>query len=133
MLIVDGQPLVLRGLRALIEGESDLTVCAAADTQREALGAITSFAPDLVITELSHEDGDDLALLRAIRRDHGSLPVLILSRHDAPDYLARAVRAGANGFVTKHETNRTLLFAIRCVLEGKSYVSPALEAGPRRR
>jgi DNA-binding NarL/FixJ family response regulator len=129
ILIVDDHPLVRRGLAALIDNEPDLTVCAAAATQRTGLEAIASSRPDLVIADLSLADGDGLALVKDIRSDHEDLPVLVLTLHDAPLWARRAFQAGATGYVTKQEMTETLLVAIRCVLDGKKYVSPKIGDG----
>jgi DNA-binding NarL/FixJ family response regulator len=71
ILIVDDHPLVRRGLTVLINGESDLTVCAEAATRRDGLGAIAAARPDLVIADLSLDGGDGLELVREIRSRHG--------------------------------------------------------------
>lgn len=127
VLIVDGHPLVRRGLAALIDAEPDLTVCARAAGHREALAAIASSRPDLVIAELTFGDGaggDGVDLVREIRFAHGELPVLVLSGHEAPVYAERAFRAGAGGYVSKRDSGATLLVAIRAVLDGERFLSP---------
>jgi DNA-binding NarL/FixJ family response regulator len=128
ILIVDDHPLVRRGLTVLINGESDLTVCAEAATRRDGLGAIAAARPDLVIADLSLDGGDGLELVREIRSRHAGLRVLVLTMHDAPIYVRRAFQAGADGYVTKQELTETLLLAIRSVLRGESYVSAGLNA-----
>ena len=84
ILILGDHPLMRRGLIALIENEPDLSVCAVAATQREGLDAIASFAPDLVITDLSLKDGAGLEIVKEIRLGHKRLPVLVLSMHAHP-------------------------------------------------
>ena len=129
ILIVDSHPLMRRGLTALIDHESDLVVCAEAGTHRAGLEAIAAARPDLVITDLSFEGVDGLALIRDICSYHKELPVLVLSMHDAPHYAERTLRAGARGYVTKQEVGETLLLAIRRVLQGGRFVSPKTGAG----
>ena len=129
ILIVDNHALVRRGLTALIDNEADLTVCAAVATQQAGLEAIASCRPDLVITDLALDDGDGLALVREIRAGHDGLPVLVLTMHDAPVHARRAFRAGARGYVTKPELGEMLLVAIRCMLGGKTFLSPKLREG----
>jgi DNA-binding NarL/FixJ family response regulator len=128
ILIVDDHPLVRRGLTALINAESDLTVCAEAATRRDGLGAIAAARPDLVIADLSLGGGDGLELVREIHSRHAGLRVLVLTTHDAPLYVRRAFQAGANGYVSKQELTEALLLAIRSVLRGESYVSTGLNA-----
>ncbi|MBE0620231.1 MAG: response regulator transcription factor [Burkholderiales bacterium] len=129
ILIVDDHALVRRGLSALIDNEPDLSVCAAAATQREGLEAIALSRPDLVIADLSLVDADGLALVEEIRAAYPDLPVLVLSMHDAPVWARRAFQAGAKGYVSKQEMTETLLVAIRCVLGGERYVSPKMGTG----
>ena len=76
ILIVDANPLLRRGLAALIGAEPDLAVCAEAATAQEALDAIAAARPELVIADLSFEDGLGLDLVREIRARHDGLPVL---------------------------------------------------------
>jgi DNA-binding NarL/FixJ family response regulator len=129
ILIVDNHPLLRRGLTALIDNEPDLAVCTTVATQQAGLEAIATSRPDLVITDLTLDDGDGLALVREIRAGHAGLPVLVLTMHDAPVYARRAFRAGARGYVSKSEIGETLLLAIRCVLGGEKFASPKLREG----
>ena len=73
ILIVDDHPLLRRGLGALIDNEPDLMVCVAAVTHREALAAIATSRPDVVIVDLSLGDGDGLTLVRDIRFTEGTI------------------------------------------------------------
>lgn len=126
ILIVDDHPLVRRGLTALIESEPDLTVCGEAAGYPTGLDAIAALGPDLVIADLSLGDGDGLELIRRSRERLGSVPILVLTMHDGPLHVKRALRAGASGYVTKQELSETLLIAMRCVLDGEEYVSPRI-------
>ncbi len=128
ILIVDDHPLVRRGLRALINAEPDLIVCAEAATQQDGVRAIATARPDLAIVDLSLGHGDGLELVREIRSRHAGLRVLVLTMHDAPEYVRRAFAAGADGYVSKQELTETLLLAIRSVLRGETYAAPGLEA-----
>jgi DNA-binding NarL/FixJ family response regulator len=125
ILIVDDHPLVRRGLKALIDAESDLIVCAEAANARDGLQAIGDARPDLVIAGLSFRDDDGFELVRKICATHGGLPVLALTMHEAPLYVGRAFAAGASGYVAKRELTETLLVAIRSVLRGETFGAPA--------
>src|SRR5271166_4488323 len=115
ILVIDGHPLARRGLKALIDAEPDLIVCAEAATAEDALRAIAAAWPDLVIADLSFRDGDGLELVREIRSHYAGLRVLALTMHEAPLYVRRAFAAGADGHVAKREMTETLLIAIRAV------------------
>jgi DNA-binding NarL/FixJ family response regulator len=121
ILIIDNHPLVRRGLRALINGEPDLIVCAEAATQRDALAAIAAARPDLTIVDLSLGHDDGLRLVREIRSHHAGPRILVLTMHDSPQYAEDAFAAGADGYVTKQEMTEMLLIAMRAVLRGETY------------
>jgi DNA-binding NarL/FixJ family response regulator len=124
ILIIDYHPLVRRGLTALINGEPGLIVCAEAANPQDGLEAIRDAQPDLVIADLSLGRSDGLELLREIRSRHESLRVLVLTMHEAPQYVRRAFAAGASGYVTKREMTETPLMAIRRALRGETYGAP---------
>jgi DNA-binding NarL/FixJ family response regulator len=129
ILIVDANPMVRRGLAALIGNEPDLAVCGEAATAQEALEAIAAACPELVIADFSFEDGLGLDLVRQIRARHDGLPVLMMSIDDAPVYVERALEAGASGCVSKQELNGKALSAIRAALEGRTDFTGKLAPG----
>ena len=126
--VIDDHSLIRRGLAAMIDNESDMMVCAEAATHQAALAAIEEAQPDLVTVDLSLGDGDGLELLKDLRVRFPELPTLVISMHDEALYAERAFRAGARGYITKQQMDDTLLDAIRCVLDGNQYMSPAVGA-----
>jgi DNA-binding NarL/FixJ family response regulator len=127
ILIVDDHPVLRRGLAALIESERDLAVCATAATCKSALEAIRESHPDLVIVDLALREGDGLDLVKEIKAHHRELPSLVLSMHDESVYAERSLKAGARGYITKQQLDETVLIAIRCVLDGETYLSDPLK------
>jgi DNA-binding NarL/FixJ family response regulator len=117
ILIVDANPLLRRGLAALVGAESDLGVCAEAATARQAFDAIAAAGPALIIADFSFEEGLGLDLVREIRARHRDLPVLMMSIDDAPVYAEQALQAGAGGCVSKQALDGTMLAAIRATLD----------------
>lgn len=127
ILIVDDHPLMRRGLATLIGSEPDLVVCAEASNRQAALEAIARRPPDLAIVDLSLEGGEDgLDLVKALQISHPALPALVLSMHPEALYAERALRAGARGYLAKHQLGEAVLAAIRRVLAGRIYMSEAL-------
>jgi DNA-binding NarL/FixJ family response regulator len=124
ILIVDDHPLVRRGLKALIDSEPDMIVCAEAANSQDGLEAIAAARPDLVIADLSLGHGDGLNLVRGICTSRDGPPVLVVTMHEAPLVVRRAFAAGASGYVAKREMTETLLAAIRSVLRGETYGAP---------
>src|SRR5271166_3992534 len=117
ILIVDANPLLRRGLAALIDSARDLAVCAEAATRQEALAALAAVRPALVIADFSFEKGMGLELMREIRMRHSTTPVLMMSIDDAPVYAERAFQAGASGCINKQALDETMLAAIRAALD----------------
>jgi len=127
ILIVDDHHILRRGLAALINFESDLTVCGEAANHAAALVAIREQQPDLVIVDLSLGGRDGLDLVKDIKLRHPKVPALVLTMHDESVYAERCLRAGACGYVTKQQLEESVLSAIRCVLKGEIYISDQLK------
>ena len=126
VLLVDDHPIVRQGLSLLIDREPDLSVCGEAEDAHSVFHAITTLRPDLVVLDISLNGPDGLDVLKEIRTKTGSLPILILSMHDESIYAERAMRAGANGYIMKHEAAEKVLVAIRRILHGEVYLSDRL-------
>jgi DNA-binding NarL/FixJ family response regulator len=128
ILIVDDHPMMRQGLAQLIDNESDLNVCGEADTAGQALTAVGTQKPDLVIADISLPDRNGLELIKDLQAMHSSLPVLVVSMHDESLYAERVLRAGGRGYIMKQEGGKKLMEAIRQVLSGQIYVSEKMSA-----
>jgi DNA-binding NarL/FixJ family response regulator len=126
ILIVDKHPFVREGLRRIIAGQDDLRVCAETDTVNGALAAIKATCPQVVIADLSLNQGDGIELVRNVRADHPQLPILVLSVHDEAIYAERLLSVGANGYLTKQATIERILYCLRRVIDGGICVSEAV-------
>lgn len=126
VFIVDDHCILREGLSRLINSEDDLTVCGEADNISNALQAIAGCKPDIVIVDLTLGDGSGIRLIENLTYSYPGLPVLVLSMHDESTYAERCLKTGAMGYITKQETSRKLLSAIRKVLGGEIYVSDKL-------
>jgi DNA-binding NarL/FixJ family response regulator len=98
-------------------------VCGEAENAYQALGAISKLKPDLVLVDIGLPGKSGFELVKDIRTVHPEVPVLVLSMHDESLYAERVLRAGARGYIMKHERPGKLIEAIRTVLGGKAYVS----------
>jgi DNA-binding NarL/FixJ family response regulator len=127
ILVVEDHLVVSTGMTALINHESDLQVCGAADDGVSALESIDTLKPDLVLLDITLKGRGGLELLKDIKVRHPRLKVLVLSMHDESLYAMRALRAGASGYLMKGEATETLLVAIRRVSNGDTYLSPRME------
>jgi DNA-binding NarL/FixJ family response regulator len=123
ILIVDDHPIVRFALAEIMNRQHDLVVCGEASDAAGALSALPECQPQIVLVDISLGDSNGIELTRTIRSQNAELPVLVLSMHDEVVYAERALRAGANGYVMKHEDPETILSAIRSVLADGRYLS----------
>ncbi len=128
ILVVDDHPLIRRGLVEVVNRQPDMEVCAEAGSGREALEAAETFAPHLAVVDLALGDVDGLDLVKDFQNRHAKMAILILSRHEEAIYAERALRAGARGYVMKHERLQTVLDAIRRVLRGEVFLSDRMQS-----
>jgi DNA-binding NarL/FixJ family response regulator len=128
IVIVDDHPLFRKGLEELIHSDGAFAVCGQAGNAAEAMGVIRKLNPDLAIVDLSLPGANGIELIKNTRAEFPKLPILVLSMHDESLYALRALRAGAEGYVMKHEAMANVLQAIREVFDGRPYLSPAMAA-----
>jgi len=128
IVLVDDHPLFRKGLQELIHSEADFAVCGEAGNAAEAMEVIRKLNPDMAIVDLSLPGANGIELIKNIRSEFPKLPILVLSMHDESLYALRALRAGAEGYVMKHEAMANVFQAIREVFNGRPYLSPAMAA-----
>ncbi|HWB52896.1 MAG TPA: response regulator transcription factor [Tepidisphaeraceae bacterium] len=128
VFLVDDHPIVRQGLAQLIDNENDLAVIGQGEDAYGSLRAIRDAKPDLALVDVSLKDSDGIELVKELKAQCPDMPILVLSMHDETLYAERALRAGASGYVMKHEPPQTLLNAIRTVLSGNVYTSPKMSA-----
>jgi len=128
IVIVDDHPLFRKGLEQLIHSDGSFAVCGEAGNAAEAMDVVRKLNPDLIIVDLSLPGANGIELIKNIRAEFGRLPILVLSMHDESLYALRALRAGADGYVMKHEAMANVIQAIREVFNGRPYLSPAMAA-----
>ncbi|MEI9863391.1 MAG: response regulator transcription factor [Limisphaerales bacterium] len=109
IFIVDDHAMFRDGLRRLIDLEPDLTVCGDAPDAAIGLNGIRESAPDLVIVDISLDSTSGIDLIKAVKRDHEDMPVLVVSMHSESLYGDRALRAGSMGYVMKSEPATTVV------------------------
>jgi len=124
IVIVDDHPLVREGLIGLLAAQSDFAVCGEASGAAEARQIVAATKPDVVIIDLTLPDGSGLELIKEFKSKWPAIKLLVLSMHDESLFAERVLRAGAVGYVSKHEASRTIVQAVRTILAGKLYLSP---------
>ena len=127
VLIVDDHALIRRGLRALLSDKFEGVGFGEAGDAEQALGQIRKQEWDVALVDISLPgDKNGLDLLKEIKAQSPALPVLILSAHAEDFFAVRALKAGAGVYITKRSAPEELVRAVRKILAGGQYVSPAL-------
>ncbi len=128
VFIVDDHSILREGLSHLINGEEDLVVCGESENISDALLGITDTCPDIAIVDITLKDGSGIRLIENLKYSLPDLSVLVLSMHDEFIYAERCLKAGAKGYIMKHEPSGKFLSAIRTILNGNIYISESLGA-----
>lgn len=124
ILIVEDHTLLRVGLRALLSQDPDLEIAGESEDGREAVRAIGSVNPDLVLMDLTMPRTNGIDAIREIKRRYPGVRVLVLTVHKADEYIHESLKAGADGYVLKDATHDELRTAVQTVLRGKTYLSP---------
>ncbi|HEX4952407.1 MAG TPA: response regulator transcription factor [Thermoanaerobaculia bacterium] len=124
VLLADDHPLIVEGLRKLLE--KDFVVIGAVQNGRSLVEVAQRCRPDLVITDLTMPGIDGIEATRQLRLVAPEIRVLVLSVHTEPSSVQAAFQAGAWGYLTKSSAPDEIEIAVREVLAGRFYVSPAV-------
>ena len=123
LLLVDDHPVVTEGISRLLEQEEGWKVAGIAHTAQEALKLVKRKAFTIALVDISLNGVNGFDLIKDMKSERRKMPVLVLTMHREMFYAERAIRAGADGFVTKHAASEELKQAIRDVLDGTLYIS----------
>jgi two-component system, NarL family, invasion response regulator UvrY len=126
VVVVDDHAVVREGLKRIVSESGGMTVSGEAADGYEAMHLIKSEPCDVVLLDISMPNKSGLDVLKELHAERPRLPVLVLSMHPEDQYAVRVLRAGAAGYVTKESAPAKLVQAIRKVVRGGKYVSPAL-------
>jgi DNA-binding NarL/FixJ family response regulator len=126
VLLADDHVLVRAGIRTLLEKIPNVKVIGEATSGREALEMVKTKTPDLVLMDIAMANLNGLEALSRITKDFPSVKVMILSAHANEEYVIRALRSGAAGYLLKDAATAELELAISSVREGKTYLSPSI-------
>ncbi|MEM9794546.1 MAG: response regulator transcription factor [Pseudomonadota bacterium] len=122
ILIADDHPLVVEGVRGVLETYDTLTVVGTASNGEEALAAFVRDTPDVVLMDLNMPGMNGLAATEILLERHPGARILILSMHDTPEYISTALRHGARGYVLKDVPTDDIVTAIEHVHAGETYL-----------
>ena len=126
ILIVDDHAIVRRGLRELLSDEFPGAAFGEASDARQGLELLRKKEWDVALLDIALPGKSGLDLLKELKAEWPTLPVLVLSAHPEDQFAVRALKAGAGGYMTKESAPEELAKALRKIMAGGRYVSPAL-------
>jgi DNA-binding NarL/FixJ family response regulator len=126
ILLVDDHAVVRAGFRQLLENQTNFIVSEASSAE-EAYILYGELLPDVVVLDISMPGMGGIEGLRRLLNRHAEARILLLSMYDDPAYVARAMKMGARGYISKNSAAESLAVAIREVMAGKYYFSPDID------
>lgn len=128
VVLVDDQPLVRAGFRALLDSEEDIDVVGEADDGAAALELVGATAPEVVLMDIRMPVMDGLDATRRIVADQrlSAVKVIMLTTFEFDEYVFESLQAGASGFLVKHTVPAELVRAVRVVAAGEALLSPSV-------
>jgi DNA-binding NarL/FixJ family response regulator len=128
LALADDQQLIRAGFRSLLEAEPDIEIVGEAGTGAEAVALVTATRPDVVLMDIRMPEGDGLWATEQIvgRPELAGTHIVIVTTFELDEYVARAIRAGASGFLVKDTEPVELIRAVRVVASGDALLSPSV-------
>ena len=132
VVIADDHPVVREGLRSILLTAVDMEVIGEVGTGAEAVAQARALQPEVMLLDIRMPGGNGLAVLQQIKAASPDTSVIMVTMHDNPDYISRAIAAGAAGYVLKEAGRQDFLTAIRTVLKPSAAPTPVLLSKSQR-
>ncbi len=126
IVIAEDHTILREGLRALLSSDPSFDIVGEAEDGREAIQHAAALAPDIILMDLSMPRINGMEAIREIRKHSAEIQILVLTVHKNEEYILAAFQAGANGYILKDATHYELVTAVKTVLKGRPYLSPAI-------
>lgn len=126
LFLADDHPIVLAGLRNLVQAEADVELIGQATAGLAAVRSIVELKPDVAVLDISMPELNGILIARRLAEECPSVRILVLTFHEDRAYVHLALQAGVRGYVLKRTAAETLLHAIRAVFDGGLYVDPSI-------
>ena len=126
VLLVEDHTIVRKGLRALLEGQSDILVVGEAEDGRQALEQVQQILPDVVLMDIGMPGLNGLEATRQIKHQFPKTKVVVLTMHTNAEYIFNVLQAGASGYLIKQAATEEVISAIRAAYHGESFLSPSI-------
>lgn len=119
-------PVMRGGLRAIIDAEGDMEVVAEVDGLVDAARLVDDIRPEVIVTDLCMDSGDGLDAMRTVKNEAPWLRILVLAVQESAEFFLLAMRAGADGYLTRDAEPVEVVNAIRCLSNGHNYVNASI-------
>ena len=126
VLIADDHAIVREGLKQIIGDSALITVAGEAENAQQAIQKVREGGFDVLLLDISMPDRNGIDVLKQVKKELPSLPVLMLTMHREDQYAIRAMKAGASGYLTKQSAPSELVNALQLVASGRKYITPSL-------
>lgn len=123
LIYADDHAIILQGLGRMFREAQDIKVLGGCSNGSEALEMIRRLKPDVALLDITMPELDGISVAEQLRREGNSTKIILLTMHDMPPLLRRAMAAGVQGYVLKDDAFEDLLTAVRTVANGGSYLS----------
>jgi two-component system, NarL family, response regulator NreC len=126
IFLADDHTVMRAGIRLVLERQPDLHVVGEASDGRETVNAVGRVHPDVVVMDIAMPNLNGIEATRQILANGAAVSIVVLSMHSDEEYVLRALKAGARGYLLKESAEADLIAAVRAVISGKSFFSPAV-------
>lgn len=126
VLIVDDHPVVRIGLRTMLESQENISVAGMAESAQEALREFQRVRPDVVLMDLHMPEMDGTEAIAELRREEPDARILVMTNYETDEYILRALRAGAMGYLLKSTPQAEVVEAVRSVSQNRRCVPPRI-------
>jgi len=126
IFIAEDHTILRAGLRAMLSSNPDYEIIGEAEDGREAIRGVENNEPDLIVLDLSMPRMNGLEAITEIKKISPETKILVLTIHKTDEYILPVLKAGADGYMLKYDTQVELMTAIESVLQGKRYLSPGV-------
>jgi DNA-binding NarL/FixJ family response regulator len=126
IILADDHKIIREGLRMLVNSQADMEVVGEADNGRIAITLTHELQPDVVVMDVSMPELNGLKATEKLKELFPSIKILTLTRHMDEGYLKQLLEAGASGYVLKQSASEELVRAIHAVVDGQTYLDPAM-------
>lgn len=126
ILLADDHPIIIKGLKQIIEEEDDMKVTGEAKNGNEALELMRKNDYDIAILDITMPKKTGVEVIEEMKYLKKKIPVLVLSVHPEDQFAMRILKTGAKGYMTKESAPEHIVEAIKKIVNGGKYISPAL-------